>query len=362
MRIFFIALIIFILGFGLSYIFLRGVNMENGSDIISAIKKNDTQIAEITSQNCAFLPWWDFPISLAEFSRNADSMHIASPFIYIVDPQGSIETKHILTTEELNILSSLNVKVIPTISNDFDPERISNIINNKQRSSSHISDLLSIIEESNYDGILIDYELMHARDKDAFSVFIDELSESMRERNYELIVALHPKRSDDDTWTGSQAQDWHRLARSADKLLVMAYDYHWSGSKYPGGPIAPVHWVDDVVSYVSEVMPADKAILGLGIYAYDWSENSSQADIYTITQLNRRLQNIPYQEMFDDDSKSPHLSYSQNNVARKVWFENVESLSVKLVRYNDKFSGFCVWRAGGIPDDYWDIFKDFSSH
>lgn len=66
-----------------------------------------------------------------------------------------------------------------------------------------------------------------------------------------------------------QVQDWTRIAEYVDEIRIMAYDFTFSKAKYPG-PIAPTHWIEDVLEYgVSKVEP-EKLVLGMHLYSYEW--------------------------------------------------------------------------------------------
>ena len=53
----------------------------------------------------------------------------------------------------------------------------------------------------------------------------------------------------------------------------MAYDYTYSGDKYPG-PIGPTGWINNVLEYASQKMPPEKTVLGIHLYAYEWYQNA----------------------------------------------------------------------------------------
>ena len=80
---------------------------------------------------------------------------------------------------------------------------------------------------------------------------------------------MHAKTTDTGYDQRNLAQDYAALGHSADRVVVMAYDWHWAFSA--PGPIAPTWWVDDVLDYATSVVPPEKLALGVGLYGYDWS-------------------------------------------------------------------------------------------
>src|SRR6266705_3386067 len=110
-----------------------------------------------------------------------------------------------------------------------------------------------------------------------------------------LMIAL-PARDD--------AYDYEYFGKQCDAIVLMNYDQHWPYS--PPGPIAAQDWFVENLRQVLEVVPAQKIVVGIANYAYDWStapkkENETDAE-------------------FDSDSLNPHYSYyDEHNHAHQVW-------------------------------------------
>lgn len=313
---------------------------------------NKTQINEVatstdaskTLNTCAWLPWWDWAESEKQFME-IGKFTTASPFIYTVNASGKLNTK----VEDLDgKLKSLRGKyeIIPTIYNEFDGDRISLILNNEDILKSHIEDIFNLVKNNNYAGIDIDYEFLHASDKEGFSIFIEDLSKKLHDSNKKLIVTVHPKTDDSGVWHGSEAQDWAQIAKHADTVRIMVYGYHWAESE--PGAIAPLDWLRNVAIYANEVIPFEKRVLAIGLYAVDWQENIQPAKEYTLNELEKikRTYAGKLETGYDSLSESPFLKYSNHT----VWYENEESLEKKLNLSLAHFSGICIWRSGGIPN------------
>ncbi len=69
----------------------------------------------------------------------------------------------------------------------------------------------------------------------------------------------------------------NEVGKIADQIVLMTYDYHYPGS-YVTGPVAPVGGAGIDAEFDSEtavkealkIMPADKIILGVPLYGYEW--------------------------------------------------------------------------------------------
>ena len=108
-------------------------------------------------------------------------------------------------------------------------------------------DIVKLVQENQFDGIDIDYEILDAADREAFSVFIEELGDALHEQGKLVSVTVHAKTDDLGPWGGTQAQDWARLGKAADEFKIMTYDFHNGASE--AGSIAPIDWVSDVLRY-----------------------------------------------------------------------------------------------------------------
>jgi len=121
-----------------------------------------------------------------------------------------------------------------------------------------IENLLTKIKELNFDGLEIDFEMLDQDDAENYLAFLKELKNRLTPLNLELAVDLEARLNNE------VALDWQRIAEIADKVRIMAYDYHSRTTAIPG-PISPVGWVQEVLEYALSKIPAQKIFLGLPI-------------------------------------------------------------------------------------------------
>lgn len=319
--------------------------------IFTSKTKVEANIAPIeTSENSPFtvsawLPWWNFDNAIKEYEENSQLFTSISPFIYVLNAEGSIESK--LSTERMKKLTNLdNVQIIPTIYNEFDPKRVHNIIDNATKRAKHISDIKNLVLANDFDGVEIDYEYLNAYDKENFSLFIRELSDALRTDNKILIVTLHAKTTDDGDWPSAKAQDWKELGMHANHIRIMAYDYH-SASSDPG-PIAPIKWVEDVAFYAKGKIPKEKLIMGIGLYGYKWGNSTTSQ---TLIDIQKEIDSKSIKTSYNSEFKSPFFSNS-NEI---VWYENEISVENKISIAIKYYSGISLWSLGGIPSELFQI-------
>jgi len=137
-----------------------------------------------------------------------------------------------------------------------------------------IQQIVAYIVAEDYDGFDLDIEAVDASDRDAYTAYVAALGAALHERGKVLTLALAAKSRDVTTgWAG--AYDYAALAPHADLITIMAYEYHgaWGGP----GPVAPADAVEQVLAFATSQIPAEKILLGLAFYGYDWNTTSGGA-------------------------------------------------------------------------------------
>jgi len=208
--------------------------------------------------------------------------------------------------------------------------------------------VLYLIGTYGYRGVDIDFEGLWPQDRQAFSGFLAGLKAQLAPHGDLLIVSVPAETADqpDDSWTG--AYDYSAIGQSADLVALMTYDQHWSGGD--PGPIASLPWVESVLSYAVSVIPADKLLMGVAAYGYDWSPYGT-----SVVEWKQDGQLAGDGQIgWDSASDSPYLYYYAGGVEHVVWFENDQSLALKLQLVNQYgLAGIAFWRLGYEDAGFW---------
>jgi hypothetical protein len=201
--------------------------------------------------------------------NNADVLDEVNFFWYTLGADGGIEGG-VMASQAIVAARQAGLRIVPSIVNGgFDAQRVSLVVNDPARRARHIADILALVRDNDYDGIDIDYESLNPADRDAFSLFIEELALALHAEGKLLSIAVHAKTDDAGAWSGAAAQDWARLGAAVDSFKIMTYDFHNGASE--AGPIAPLDWVDAVLSYAATVVPPEKTWMGVPVYGYNWT-------------------------------------------------------------------------------------------
>jgi len=331
-------------------------------------------------QISAWMPTsWDGDSARASFSAHTSTLSAISPYWYGVSSTANLSP--FIGSRDSGVIDeaqNAGILIIPTISNSFNGARIHNILADQALADKHRQNILNEVMYYDYDGIDLDYENLAAEDKQLFSDWVTALARDLHANGKLLTITVQPKTFDADGWDGPGAQDYRALAGAADELRLMAYGWCWAtgcvGSA-PPGPIAPIHWMQRVIDYAKTQAPAEKLVLGVHLYGYDWSEASEQyavsskqwpgASVEDMNgqalvweQANALLQehNAILQWWQSDDRglvQEPWFSYADGG--HYVTFANADSVAARAqLAADEALRGIIFWRLGGEDPTLWE--------
>lgn len=312
----------------------------------------------LSNDNAAYLVWWDQDNGFADLAEHRDQINFLKPFWYEVKEDGSIKNfSGAGNAEIIKFCQDNKIKILPVISNEQDPERLSQILSDPATQAKHIENLINLVNDKGYDGLEINYESLRGMsDRVAYTQFMTALGERLHQNGKILATALHAKETDKGTWEGPETQDWTALNKIADQLSIMTYDYHWSTSE--AGDIAPLSWMKSVLDYAKTTLDPQKTYLGIHLYAYDWVGESANDLVYSdIQEIINKYQ--PQIKTSEEGEK--YFTYTRDEETHTVYFADNETIGdrIRLVKeYN--LAGISLWRLGQEdPKDWETIFNVF---
>lgn len=141
----------------------------------------------------------------------------------------------------------------------------------------HVQAIVTLAVTNGYDGIDLDYEgfafddgrASWANTQPGWIAFVNELANALHANGRLLSVTVPP------IWdagkSGYWVYSWPEIIANVDRLRLMVYDWSFSAA----GPIAPISWVQNVLSYVGQVIPPvhlHKVQLGVPTYGRNWAK------------------------------------------------------------------------------------------
>lgn len=216
-----------------------------------------------------------------------------------------------------------------------------------------VTDLVSEVVDNYLDGINIDIE--QAINKNSANVTL--LTELVQEA-YTQFKSVNPgyQVTFDVAWSpygiDDRWYDYKSIALYTDFLVIMSYDERsqiWTGPCVAGANSANATTSAGVMGYL-KIAPADKLVLGLPWYGYDYPcETLSTDGVCSIKKVSFRgascsdaagtqrdfdeilslLSNSSTGRIFDKTTASPYFVYSASDGSHQVWYDDVVSLTIK---------------------------------
>jgi spore germination protein YaaH len=196
----------------------------------------------------------------------------------------------------------------------------------------------------NFDGLNIDMELIPARDADNYISFLAELRAGLgRDKVFSVCVPARTR--------AGGPYSYEKIAFLSDKVFVMAYDEHWSGSK--AGPVASMNWCKSVAAYALRAIGQEKLIMGIPFYGRAWGNTStSRALINATTEKLKKDHGV---ESVKRVNGIPTFTYDVT-VRVTVYYEDEYSLATRIEMYQKQgVEAIGFWRLGQETTGVWSL-------
>ena len=148
------------------------------------------------------------------------------------------------------------------------------------------------------------------------------------------------------------------LAHVADRLIFMAYDQHWEGGE--PGPIAAQDWFVRQVETARRAVGAEKLVVALGSYAYDWHGGHTDALSIEEAWLAAHDGEVPI--TFDRSSGNAGFAYDEDTQRHNIWMMDAAASwnqlqALKRLGIDD----VALWRLGSEDPGFWSDLHAFRS-
>ncbi len=308
---------------------------------------------------------------IRSFIANASRISIVAPQVYSIDSSGSIRggtDPRIVAAARAN-----GVKLMPLVMNPgFDLKILHHVITDTAVRSQLSANLADLCRTERLDGIQLDFENIHVSDRDAFTAFVREATDSVHRAGCQLSAAVVPRTSDErgtrpyhqwmyDYWRG--AFDYKALADTLDFISYMTYAQHAGGST--PGPVAGFLWMAQSLDYLLALgVPASKISLGIPAYSDHWfphydprsDDARTRGSDISYTNLMRIIRDGGGTPVWDERQKAWYAMWESHGVFEHAWIEDARAFSEKLtlVRRHG-LRGYSVWLLGLEDPRTWEI-------
>jgi cellulose synthase/poly-beta-1,6-N-acetylglucosamine synthase-like glycosyltransferase/spore germination protein YaaH/peptidoglycan/xylan/chitin deacetylase (PgdA/CDA1 family) len=301
----------------------------------------------------------DDPTSLASLQLHYRDIDLLIPdLLHAVAADGSLQADREPKLDDfLQKLPVRNVDLpVMTMVNNYDgvkgwcPPAFLQMLGNAGARARLSRELEQYADAEHQPGIVVDFESLPEGSQKDFESFIHDLGTDLHARGLKLMVALPAA-----DWT----YDYKYFAAQTDAIILMNYDFHWTSS--PAGPIAPQDWFQRNIDNILKVIPANKIVMGIADYGYDWPAKTKQ-------DPNPIAQSISFQQgvvtavesgadiTYDPDTFNLHYSYERDNRLHSVWMlDGVTAYNQLRASERAGVAGTALWRLGMEDPSIWTI-------
>lgn len=295
--------------------------------------------------------------AMQSLKANINSMDIIVPQIYEAKEDGTLlgePSAHVLKTAY-----NAGAQVMPLIINqDFCQMCMHRFLLDPEAQDRLITSLIEESKEKEYLGFQYDFEHMMDTDRDNYTAFVKKSATLFHSAGLQFSVAVAPKHSDDkedygkgswENWTG--VFDYHAIGAIADFVTIMAYDDSRSA-----GPVASIPFVESVLDYTLDRIPAEKVSLGIPTYAWIWRDKTGTIDrkrgypaIAEVLKAKKYLK-----KGWSDEFGVSYVTYYRDSKKFTAWYEDQKSFNLKMnLVTKNKLYGYSVWALGLEDPKIW---------
>lgn len=339
-------------------------------------------LAPLAVRGAFYGPWQE--TGLGALRANADRLTHLFPEWLRLDPSGlAIDERDFDAArvphnrDVLGIAREHQLPIHPMLTNaeggEFEPTRAHRLLtapeSQKKKLAIHLRRFLA---EHHFQGLNLDLENLRAEDYPRLPAFVDLLARTLHCEP--SCVAPEPGNLADevagrlalsvDVEADEQKVPLEALAKSADFVVLMAYDEHYAGGK--PGPIAPLPWFTRALDRVIGRVPAEKLVIGLGNYAYDWRKDGGPAESLTFEQAVIRARAYHPDEpptdviRFDPEALNATFEYTDDDDGGRehvVWMlDAVSAYDQWQVTAARRPAGAALWVLGSEDPALWTFF------
>jgi spore germination protein YaaH len=238
-----------------------------------------------------YLPWWELSGSRLA-SMDYDLVSTIAFFGVPARSDGTLQksgdgwngwtSSHM--TDVINAAHAERVKVVLTVTMmawNYDYTAMTALLTNSTRRTKLANEIAATVEARSADGVNLDFEPMPNSLESAYTAFVRDVRTALGPDAYLTVATTGGAASWDEGYdlAGIVAPG------GADAIMVMAYDFNWSGSARAGG-VAPFESpytlavAPAMSAYLAEV-PASRLIWGVPYYGRAWTTSATSQNSRT---------------------------------------------------------------------------------
>ena len=297
-----------------------------------------------------YTPWADD--SAASLQRNIGKLDWVVPHwlsVYgpdhAITPEADVRGPAILGTP-----MARRPLVLPMIQNahegDWDGKGLAALLADPAKRAAFEGKLTDYVATVHGNGIVFDFEEVPATAHGDLLALLREMHAAFASHGWLVGIAAPFDNSD---W------DYAAYARAADRVFLMAYDQHWETSG--PGPIAAEPWFGSTLAARLRQVPAAKAIVCIGNYAYDWTAGAKTANELTVEEAWAQARDNDATVRWDAASRNPTYTYDDDSGKHhEVWMLDAATARNELaIARALGVNASALWRLGAEDPSLWSV-------
>lgn len=298
----------------------------------------------------AFYVAWDAQ-SFYSLERNISKLNLVIPEWFFLDPVGDT----LYTTIDkraFTLMKTAGVEIMPILSNNykqvFRGETVHRILTNPLKKQRLINDLIRLLKQYDFAGVNIDFEELQETSDETLVAFQKDLYEQLHKQNLLVTQDVIPFNND---------YNFKALSRYNDYLILMAYDESHTETK--PGPVSSQQWIQAALENIVKQVPAEKIILGMAGYGYDWKLKTKKVETLSYQEALANARESDAVVEFDNDTYNLHYQYYDGNDSlHEVHFTDAAT-NFNTLRFATEYqlAGTALWRMGSEDSRIWEFYN-----
>jgi spore germination protein YaaH len=329
-------------------------------------------------QIVGFAPYWLLDKSAPAYGKNLSTY---TYFGLIVGPEGKI-VKMVNDTEEEPGWTTLSTEKfqnnirqakkdnlkLSLLVQSGNEDAIAALLTDPEKSAANlVADVAPVMREHGFTDLNLDIESFVESSPSSqvqFTGFVRAVKHGIdQEKLGTLTVELTPY-----ALIKTRLTDPAGIGQLADTVILMAYDYTYSGS-YLTGPVAPVGGagserpfdVENAIRQALRVIAPEKLVLGIPLYGYEWETVASSSGAAVIPGTSKTASSRRVSGMLNDcpdcitgvdpTGLEPFVIFPDGEIYHQIFFEDQDSLKIKLdLARKYRLGGAAFWALGYEAD------------
>jgi peptidoglycan-N-acetylglucosamine deacetylase len=336
---------------------LRPIERPHPISAPSARKNHRSLLPQISARNVGkrdtplkigfYVPW--DPSSGASLSVHFEELDWIVPnLISVIGPEHDVSTVTDARLEGLRRSKDKRPLILPTVQNatedEWDSSGAATLLQSPTARATFLNQIERGLVSTSAAGIVFDFERLS---DPASSDYLDLLHEARARfaAHHWLIAVTAP--------ADTSNRKLESLSAATDYVFIIAYDDSRAGRS--AGPIASQNWFAQNVPRAVANIGADKAIIAIGNYAYEWT-GSNEAEQITVEEAWLDAHDSDASINFDPLSGNANFAYDEDGTTHQIWMLDAASAwnQVQTIKTSGA-TGLALWRLGSEDPGIWKI-------